>query len=107
MEEFPPPWPQPWHNVLEVGSCRCGAADHRGLEPAATDAEEHERCHAAADLETKIGDVLVRDSIRRDMHDRPEQQRERPGAREGTGSRTRRDVERNDHAPIIAYDHAS
>ena len=66
-------------------------------------AEGNQIGEAAADLEAAVGDVLVRHTIPGDVKRRAEEQRERARADGGSQSRAGGDVQRDDHALIMAY----
>ena len=102
-KSFSPAQPEPRHEVLEVGHRGRRAAEHGGVERAAPRREQAERDEAAADLEAPVGNVLVRHLVAGDVQRRAEQQRERTRADERSQRRPGRDVQRDDHARIIAY----
>jgi hypothetical protein len=89
--------------VLEVGHRGGSTAENRGIEQAAPSGEQAEREDAATDLEAPVGDVLVRHAIARDVQRRTEQKRERARTHNGSHRRPRRDMQRDDHRPIIAH----
>ena len=107
-------WPSRWKSflprgrshgttMLEIRRGRCRAAENSRIERAASRCEQRERDETAADLEAEAADVVVRHAVAREVNDRPEQERERPRARECTGRRAGRDVKRDDHNVMIAH----
>jgi hypothetical protein len=103
MEDLLPAGPEPRHEVLEVGHGGSRAAEDGRVERATPRGEQAERDEPTSDLEAPVRDVLVRHAVAGDVERRAEQQRHRPRADEGSQRRTRRDMQRDDHAPIIAY----
>jgi hypothetical protein len=103
MEDLLPAHTEPWEQVLEVRHRSRGSAEHGGVERPAPRGEQAERDKTTTDLEAPVGNVLVWNAIARDVERGAEEQRERPRADEGSHRRTRGYVERDDHAPIIAY----
>jgi hypothetical protein len=103
MKELLAAGTEPGHDVLEIGHGRRGAAEHGGIQRAAPSGEQAKHDEAAADLEAPVGNVLVRYAVAGHVEGRPEQQGERPGADERTGSPSDRDMERDDHPRMIAY----
>jgi hypothetical protein len=103
VEDLLAPQPEPGHEVLQIRHRRRSAPEHRRVERAATGGEQAERDEAAADLEAPVGDVLVRHPIAGQMQRRAEQERKGTRADEGADRASGRDVQRDDHTPIIAY----
>ena len=114
--EIPTPWRPPprWKTFSPRTRSHGTMCSRSGIDAAAPPstagssrprraASSRERDEAAADLEAAVGDVLVRHAIAGDVQRRAKQQRERPRADDGSQRRARRDVQRDDHAPIIAY----
>ena len=97
VKELPPTRPQPGHDMFEVRRGSRRAAEHGRIEQAATRSEQRKRGEAAADLEAQVVDVVVRDTVARDVNERSEQQSKRAGARERAGRGAGRDVKRDDH----------
>jgi hypothetical protein len=84
-------------NVLQIGGgARC-RAESRGVERAAPAGQENEAKEAARDLEAARVDVLVRKTIARKVHDRPEDDGRQARSSCGPGGGAGRDVERDDH----------
>ena len=84
-------------DMLEVG---CGA--RRGpercwIERAAARGEEDKADETATDLEAARADVLVRQTVAREVEDRPQQERRGSRPAGGTGRGARRHVKRDDH----------
>jgi hypothetical protein len=87
--------------VLEVGS-RSGerAADGR-IERSAHRGEEQDSGDARADLETAVGDVLVRDPVACEVEQQPQRQRAESRANQRATGRTAGDVEGNNQAATL------
>jgi len=92
--------------VFQVRRGRGRSAEHGRIERAATDGEQRELGETAPDLEAEVVDVVVWHAVSREVDERSKEQSERPRAREGAGRGTCRDVERDDHAVMIAYSDA-
>ena len=82
---------------------RC-ATQHSRIEQAATRGQQREHRETASDLEAEVVDVVVRNAITGEVDERTEKKGDRPRAGEGAGRSAGRDMERDDHVPIIAYD---
>ena len=102
MEDLLATGTEPGHEMLEVGHRRRGSAEHGGVEGPAPRREQCERDEAAADFEAPVRDVLVRHPIAGDVQRRPEEQRERARANQGSHRGSRRNVQRDDHTYIFA-----
>jgi hypothetical protein len=90
-------WAQKRYDMLKIrgGARRC--SESRRIQRAACAGEEDEADEAATDLEAARPDVLVWQTIAREVEDRSEEDRREPGPTRGTGCGARRHVERNDH----------
>jgi len=97
MKELVPAWAHARNDVLEIRRrARCGSESRR-IEQAAFASEEGEAEEAATDLEAARADVLVWQTIAREVEDRPQENRFDSRPARGTGCGACRDVERNDH----------
>lgn len=103
MEDLLPVHAEPRHKMFEVGHRRSSTTEHRRIERAAPCGEQAERDKAATDLEATVGNVLVRHAIPGDVQQRTEQQGEQARTRDGAHRRPSRDMQRDDHQPIIAH----
>jgi hypothetical protein len=75
VKELPSTWTQEGNDVLEVrGGTRRGTKRRR-IEWASARGEKEETRKPAADLEATRADVLVRQTIAREMKDGPEEER--------------------------------
>jgi hypothetical protein len=88
---------KPGIDVLEIR----GRGRHRAqgcrAEGSAPRRDERNGGKPACDLESPAGDVLVWDSITREVQGRPEQERPTSRAQNGAGGGAGRDVQRDDH----------
>jgi hypothetical protein len=97
VEELPPARPEARQDVLEIRGRRGRTTEHGRIEHAPTRRKQSERSEPAAHLEAEVVDVVVRDTVTRQVDERAEEQRQRPRACERTGGRARGDMERDDH----------
>jgi hypothetical protein len=97
VKELAAVWAKARHYVLEIGRGARRCSERRRIQRAASAGEEDEAEEAATDLEAARADVLVWQTIACEMEDRSQQDRGEPRPTRGTGCRTRRDVERNNH----------
>ena len=97
MKELPVARTQEGEDVLEVGGRTRRGAKRRRIERASPRSEEKDACDATGDLEVTRAEVLVRQTVAREVDDRPQEERRksRPARRAGSGARGH--VERDDH----------
>jgi hypothetical protein len=88
--------------VLEVrGGARRGAKC-RWIERASARGQEQEARETAADLELTRPEVLMRQSVTREVEDRPEQERREPRPAGGARRGARRHVQYDDHGCLLS-----
>ena len=101
VKQLAPAWAQKRYDVLQVGSGACRCSKCRGIQRAASTGEEGEACKATTDLKSARADVLMWQTIRGEVEDRPDENGGKPGSAGGTGCGTCSDVEGNDHGSAL------
>ena len=83
--------------MLEVGGRTRRGAKRRRIERASPCGEEKDACDAAGDLKVTRAEVLMWETVAREVENRPQEERRksRPARRAGGGARSH--VKRNDH----------
>lgn len=92
---------QKWDDVLEIGCGACRGPESRRIERSAPGGKEGETKKAARDLEAARVDVSVRQTVAREVEDRPDNEGGDSRAGRGAGGRARGDVERNNHCMSV------
>jgi hypothetical protein len=89
-------------HVLEVRrGARCSAKCRR-IERASPRGEQEDSCNAAADLEPTRVEVSVRNTVARDVENRPQNECCEPRAAGGASRSACRHVEGNDHGCLTS-----
>jgi hypothetical protein len=101
VEELLPTWSERRKDVLEIGRRRGHRAESCRTKRPAPRCDEHNGGKPACDLESPAGDVLVWDSITREVQGRPEQERPTSRAQNGAGGGAGCDVQRDDHRCLL------
>jgi hypothetical protein len=90
-------WAQARNDVLEIRRRARYSPESRRIQQAASAGEEDEADQAATDLEAARTDVLVWQTIAREMQNRPQEDGSKPGPASGTGCGARSNMKRNNH----------
>ena len=108
MKELPSTRAQEREDVLEVGGGTRRGAQRRRIEGASPRGEEEDACETAPDLEATRAEVLMRQTVAREVEDWTQEERRESRPAGSAGCSARGYVERNDHVCLfLAEAHAA